>query len=267
MEARAIIGWNLRRLRVAQGVSQERLALTAGVGRAYVGRVERGSENVTIATLEAMARALKVPVAQLLVEPDGEAERPTPLTAGRKPARYPRAHRTALSEAVRRPSSARISRSSRKGLVSSNAGIGSPTSGNGQPGLLTGQRGQPSVKGTLGEGHEGATTWKHPSAGELPCIVAPGVVGERQGPQSHRRGSAAGRLSLGGVEPSRTGATAVVSAEQNERRELRDKRHFGHAGRLFNVSVGVAKFTKPASAGIQPRSPRHRLSAGTAIAG
>lgn len=81
MDARTIIGWNLRRLRVAQGLSQERLALAAGVGR-----VERGSENVTISTLEAMARALAVPVAHLLVEPDGETERPAPLKAGRKPA-------------------------------------------------------------------------------------------------------------------------------------------------------------------------------------
>ena len=87
MDARAIIGWNLRRLRVAQGLSQERLALAAGIDRAYVGRVERGSENVTIATLEAMARALAVPVAHLLAEPDGAAQRPAPLKAGRKPAR------------------------------------------------------------------------------------------------------------------------------------------------------------------------------------
>ncbi|CAO4172055.1 helix-turn-helix domain-containing protein [Methylorubrum aminovorans] len=87
MDARSIIGWNLRRLRVAQGLSQERLALAAGIDRAYVGRVERGSENVTIATLEAMARALSVPVAHLLAEPDGDAQRPAPLKAGRKPAR------------------------------------------------------------------------------------------------------------------------------------------------------------------------------------
>ncbi|MGE7157051.1 helix-turn-helix domain-containing protein [Methylorubrum rhodesianum] len=78
--------WNLRRLRVAQGLSQERSALAAGIDRACVGRVGRGSENVTISTLEAMARALSVPVAHLLVEPDGEAERLAPLKAGRKPA-------------------------------------------------------------------------------------------------------------------------------------------------------------------------------------
>jgi len=86
MEARAIIGWNLRRLRVERGLSQERLALAAGIDRAYVGRVERGSENVTITTLEAMANALSVPVATLLIEPEAGATKPTPLKAGRKPA-------------------------------------------------------------------------------------------------------------------------------------------------------------------------------------
>ncbi len=69
MEARALIGWNLRRLRVAKGLSQERLAFAAGIDRAYVGRVERGSENVTVSTLEAMAVALAVPVAALFIEP------------------------------------------------------------------------------------------------------------------------------------------------------------------------------------------------------
>ena len=87
MNARTIIGWNLRRLRVAQGLSQERLALAAGIDRAYVGRVERGSENVTVDTLAAMARALAVPVADLFVAPEPGAAQPAPLKAGRKPAR------------------------------------------------------------------------------------------------------------------------------------------------------------------------------------
>ena len=84
MEARALIGWNLRRLRVERGLSQERLALASGIDRAYVGRVERGSENVTITTLEAIAGAMSVPVAELLVEPAPGAARPMPLRAGRR---------------------------------------------------------------------------------------------------------------------------------------------------------------------------------------
>ena len=85
MDARTVIGWNLRRLRVMQGLSQERLALAAGIDRAYVGRVERGSENVTISTLEAIANALGVQVAQLFIVPKPGAVPPEPLRAGRRP--------------------------------------------------------------------------------------------------------------------------------------------------------------------------------------
>ena len=84
MDARRIIGWNLRRLRVEKGLSQERLALEAQVDRSYVGRVERGSENVTITFLEIIARVLEVPIATLLIEPDADAPKPAPMRAGRK---------------------------------------------------------------------------------------------------------------------------------------------------------------------------------------
>ena len=84
MDARTIIGWNLRRLRVERGLSQERLALVANIDRAYVGRVERGSENVTIATLEAMAKALAVPIVDLLTAPEPGAPQPKPLRSGRR---------------------------------------------------------------------------------------------------------------------------------------------------------------------------------------
>lgn len=85
MDARQIMGWNLRLLRVERGLSQERLAFEARIDRAYVGRVERGMENVTIATIEALARALDVPVAMLFSQPERNAPQPKPLRAGRKP--------------------------------------------------------------------------------------------------------------------------------------------------------------------------------------
>lgn len=83
MDAKTILGLNLRRLRVERGYSQERLALDAGIDRAYVGRIERGSENVTIARLEALAAILQVPVAALFAEPAGH--QPPALRPGRKP--------------------------------------------------------------------------------------------------------------------------------------------------------------------------------------
>lgn len=85
MDTRSIIGWNLRRLRVEKGLSQERLALESGIDRAYVGRVERGSENVTVSTLEAFATVLGVRVSALFRDIDPNAGAPAKLKAGRKP--------------------------------------------------------------------------------------------------------------------------------------------------------------------------------------
>lgn len=85
MDTRRILGWNLRTLRVAKGLSQERLAFEAGIDRSYVGRVERGSENVTLQRLESFAAVLGVTVAELLTAPkrDGD-EVPPRLKSGRK---------------------------------------------------------------------------------------------------------------------------------------------------------------------------------------
>lgn len=85
MDTRATIGWNLRKLRVERALSQERLALEAGIDRSYVGRVERGEENVTVETLEALAGVLQVPVRYLFNEVDPAEGRPLALRAGRKP--------------------------------------------------------------------------------------------------------------------------------------------------------------------------------------
>lgn len=84
MDTRQILGWNLRSLRVAKGMSQERLGLEAGIDRSYVGRVERGSENVTLTRLDSFASVLGVTVAQLLTEPKNPADKPVGLKAGRK---------------------------------------------------------------------------------------------------------------------------------------------------------------------------------------
>lgn len=85
MDVRKIIGWNLRSLRVERGMSQERLAFESATDRSYVGRVERGSENVTIDRLDAFAKALGVRPAKLLEEPRPGAREPMSLSAGRKP--------------------------------------------------------------------------------------------------------------------------------------------------------------------------------------
>jgi transcriptional regulator with XRE-family HTH domain len=50
------------------GYSQEKLALIAGVDRSYVGRVERGDNNVAILTLLKLSQALELSLEELLRE-------------------------------------------------------------------------------------------------------------------------------------------------------------------------------------------------------
>jgi transcriptional regulator with XRE-family HTH domain len=62
-----VIADNVRRHRTARkGLSQEKLAEQCGYHRTYVGMIERGERNITIATLEALAGALGVEPRRLL---------------------------------------------------------------------------------------------------------------------------------------------------------------------------------------------------------
>ncbi len=62
-----IIAKNIARLRGAMGISQEELAHISGYHRTYVGMIERGERNISIATLEALAGALGVDPHRLLM--------------------------------------------------------------------------------------------------------------------------------------------------------------------------------------------------------
>jgi transcriptional regulator with XRE-family HTH domain len=65
----AVFADNMRRQRVALGLSQEVLAERAGVHRTYVGMLERGEKNVTIYNIARVAQALNVTAASLLELP------------------------------------------------------------------------------------------------------------------------------------------------------------------------------------------------------
>jgi transcriptional regulator with XRE-family HTH domain len=85
MHGRTLIAANVRRIRVALGVSQERLAFDAGVDRSYLGGMERGEANPTVDVLERIATTLGVSLSELFVE-IGEGKVPSPgLPRGRKP--------------------------------------------------------------------------------------------------------------------------------------------------------------------------------------
>ena len=58
-------GMRLRAVRKEKGLSQETLALEAGLDRSYVGGVERGERNISLENIEKLARALGVSVSEL----------------------------------------------------------------------------------------------------------------------------------------------------------------------------------------------------------
>lgn len=62
------LGMAIRRIRQANKISQEKLALAAECDRSYMGRVERGDNNVALLTLAKIAAGLGIPISQLLVE-------------------------------------------------------------------------------------------------------------------------------------------------------------------------------------------------------
>jgi transcriptional regulator with XRE-family HTH domain len=61
----------IRRLRHARAVSQEELAQTAKLERAYVGMIERGETNVSVRTAFKLARALGLSLTELFAELEG----------------------------------------------------------------------------------------------------------------------------------------------------------------------------------------------------
>ena len=66
MEIRQRLGSNVKRLRLAMGLSQEDFAHRAGVHRTYISDIELGKRNPTIEIVEQLAGALDVLPGRLL---------------------------------------------------------------------------------------------------------------------------------------------------------------------------------------------------------
>ncbi len=62
------LGNTIRRIRLEKGISQEKLALLAEVDRSYVGRVERGDNNVAVLTLARLVNAMGVTMKDVMDE-------------------------------------------------------------------------------------------------------------------------------------------------------------------------------------------------------
>jgi transcriptional regulator with XRE-family HTH domain len=74
-DVRHMVGRNVRRLRLAAGLSQAELASRLGADRAYVSGLELGQRNATIITLWHTAEALGVKVRSFFDEPRRDRRR------------------------------------------------------------------------------------------------------------------------------------------------------------------------------------------------
>lgn len=60
------IGKKIREMREKKSLTQEKLALNAGLNRAYIGYIERGERNPSTETLSKISKALRIPMKELL---------------------------------------------------------------------------------------------------------------------------------------------------------------------------------------------------------
>jgi transcriptional regulator with XRE-family HTH domain len=63
---RFVFASNVRRIRTARGMSQEKLAEECGLHRTYISDIERAERNLSIENMERIAQALAVDVRELL---------------------------------------------------------------------------------------------------------------------------------------------------------------------------------------------------------
>lgn len=60
------LGQNLKRIRTEKGISQNKIAHTLGIDRAFISNIENGKTNPTLATIAKLAKAIGVSVGELM---------------------------------------------------------------------------------------------------------------------------------------------------------------------------------------------------------
>jgi transcriptional regulator with XRE-family HTH domain len=71
MDMRRLVGRNVRKFRLAKGLTQEQFAALCGFGQNYLSDLERGRRNPTVVTLWELAQSLGVTPVDLIT-PDDE---------------------------------------------------------------------------------------------------------------------------------------------------------------------------------------------------
>ncbi len=64
------LGNRIKELRKMQGLSQEKLAAKANLHYTYIGAVERGERNLSLQSIEKIAKGLNVSIAELFSFPE-----------------------------------------------------------------------------------------------------------------------------------------------------------------------------------------------------
>ena len=70
MDMRKLVGRNVKRARIAAGMTQEQLAERSGFRQQYISGLERGQRNPTIVSIYEFGRALGVSHEQLVAAGD-----------------------------------------------------------------------------------------------------------------------------------------------------------------------------------------------------
>ena len=65
MNVKIKFGKKIKKLRVQKGLSQEKLALIAGIDRTYIPAIEKGERNISISIIERLADGLNVEISEL----------------------------------------------------------------------------------------------------------------------------------------------------------------------------------------------------------
>ena len=73
-DGRRLLAVNLRVVRRALGLTQDGLAALSGINRAYLSDIEHRKRNIGLDCLTQLAKALRIPIAELLRE-SGDAPR------------------------------------------------------------------------------------------------------------------------------------------------------------------------------------------------
>jgi transcriptional regulator with XRE-family HTH domain len=81
MDMRRLVGRNVKRIRLSNGLSQEQFAERSGFTQQYISDLERGRRNPTVVSLFDLAQALGVSHVELVTPDEEVLASPAPRSA------------------------------------------------------------------------------------------------------------------------------------------------------------------------------------------